>query len=365
MANLLHAPIDAMRRGFYLACGHAPHAAQRFRATARNRLTRRREALEWRHLRREARQSSSVDQPIVLEAIMNTRCCRMLIYAAALVIASAHAVVSAADVGPSKGSLVIVGGAMQDPAIIKRFLELAGGLDAPIVVIPTAGGADEYDQNWSGLQQFRNAGATRLTVLHTKDRTRADSEEFVRPIREARGVFFTGGRQWRLADSYLNTLTHRALNDLLERGGVIGGTSAGASIQGSFLVRGDTKGAETMIGDHVEGLGFMRNVGIDQHLLKRNRQFDLLELVSKYPNLLGIGIDEDTAIVVQGDEFDVIGQSYVVIYDNQRVLAPAGTFYFLAPGDRYDLKKRQAFRPTRVMQPFERVTPIPRSKSSQ
>jgi cyanophycinase len=305
---------------------------------------------------------------------MITRRCRALVCAAALSFlslhslslhVSLHSVVSAADIGPSKGSLVIVGGAMQNLAIIKRFLDLAGGPDAPIVVIPTAGGGDDYDQHWSGLQQFKDAGATRLTVLHTNDRTRADSEDFVRPIRDARGVFFTGGRQWRLADSYLKTLTHRALNELLERGGVIGGTSAGASIQGSFLVRGDTKGAETMIGDHVEGLGFMRNVGIDQHLLKRNRQFDLLELVAKHPHLLGIGIDEDTAIVVQGDQFDVIGQSYVVIYDNQRVLTPGGKFYFLAAGDRYDLKKREAFRPTRVMQPFERVKPISPSKSSQ
>jgi cyanophycinase len=296
---------------------------------------------------------------------MNTRCIRALLCAAVIVLVSLHSVLRAADVGPSKGALVIVGGAMHDPAIVKRFLDLAGGPDSPIVVIPTAGGGDDYDQNWSGLQQFKEAGATRLTVLHTNDRTRADSEEFVRPIREARGVFFTGGRQWRLADAYLKTLTHRALNELLEKGGVIGGSSAGASIQGSFLVRGDTKGAETMIGDHVEGLGFMRNVGIDQHLLKRNRQFDLLELVGKYPQLLGIGIDEDTAIVVQGDEFDVIGQSYVVIYDNQRVLAPAGKFYFLAAGDRYDLKKREAFRPTRVMQPFERVKPVPSNKSSQ
>jgi cyanophycinase len=271
----------------------------------------------------------------------------------------------AAEVGPSKGSLVIVGGNMQDPAIVKKFLDLAGGPESPIVVIPTAGGADDYDQNWQGLRQFKEAGATKLTVVHTKDRARADSEEFVRPIREARGVFFTGGRQWHLADSYLNTATHRALNDLLERGGVIGGTSAGASIIGSFLVRGDTKGNETMIGDHVEGLGFLRNVGIDQHLLKRNRQFDLLEVVQRFPHLLGIGIDEDTAIVVQGDEFDVIGRSYVVIYDNQRVIPPAGRFYFMTAGDRYDLKKRQAFRPTRVMQPFERVTPATPGKPSK
>jgi cyanophycinase len=74
-----------------------------------------------------------------------------------------------------------------------------------------------------------------------------------------------------LADAYLNTLTHRELQNLLNRGGVIGGSSARATIIGSFLVRGDTKGNETMIGDHTAGLGFLKNVGIDQHLLKRNR----------------------------------------------------------------------------------------------
>ena len=125
------------------------------------------------------------------------------------------------EVGPANGSLVIVGGAMRDPAIIERFLELAGGKDAPIVMIPTAGGGEEYGPYWSGLIQFKEVGATNLTVLHTTDRVVADSEEFVKPIQKARGVFFGGGRQWRLADSYLNTQTHEELFKLLERGGVI------------------------------------------------------------------------------------------------------------------------------------------------
>jgi cyanophycinase len=97
------------------------------------------------------------------------------------------------EVGPENGSLVIVGGAMRDPAIVERFLQLAGGKDAPIVIIPTAGGGEEYDQYWSGLLQFKAVGATNLTVLHTNDRNVADSEEFVKPIQEARGVFFGGG----------------------------------------------------------------------------------------------------------------------------------------------------------------------------
>ena len=259
------------------------------------------------------------------------------------------------EVGPSNGSLVIVGGAMRDPAIVARFLELAGGPDAPVVVIPTAGGRDDYDQYWRGLLQFKREGATNITLLHTKDRAVADSEEFVRPIQKAQGVFFTGGRQWRLADSYLNTRTHQELKALLSRGGVIGGSSAGATIQGSFLVRGDTKTNTIMIGDHLEGMSFLRNVGIDQHLLKRNRHFDMIEVIEKYPELLGIGIDEDTAIVVQGDEFEVMGQSYVVIYDNKRIIPPSGKFYFLTPGDRYNMKTREASRPVRETRPIDRV----------
>jgi cyanophycinase len=266
-----------------------------------------------------------------------------------------------ADIGPSKGTLVIVGGGMKDSAIIKRFLELAGGADAPMVLIPTAGGDAQYDQFWSGALQFKEAGATNLTVLHTTSRAEADSEEFVRPIQKARAVFFGGGRQWHLADSYLNTRTHRELNALLERGGVIGGSSAGATIQGSFLARGDTRGPDIMIGDHLEGLGFLRNVAIDQHLLKRNRQFDLIEVVEKYPQLLGIGIDEDTAIVVQGDSFEVIGQSYVAIYDNQHHMKSGGKFYFLTRGDRFDLKRREATRPAPSFRPLEGIS-VPEPK---
>jgi len=272
-----------------------------------------------------------------------------------LVFFMASATAVGADIGPSKGTLVIVGGAMRDSNIVRRFIDLAGGPDAPIVLIPTAGGEAEYDQSWMGGRQFRQAGATNLTVLHTTDRTVADSEEFVRPLRTARGVFFGGGRQWRLADAYLNTRTHKELMALLDRGGVIGGSSAGATIQGSYMVRGDTQGNTLMVGDHTEGLGFIKNVAIDQHLLRRNRQFDMIGVIRQHPDLLGIGIDEDTAIVVRGDEFEVIGQSYVAIYDRSKLASSGGEFYFLAPGDRYDLKKRLATRPAQTMRPLEGV----------
>ncbi|MCA9081561.1 MAG: cyanophycinase, partial [Planctomycetaceae bacterium] len=184
----------------------------------------------------------------------------------------------------------------------------------------------------------------------TYDRDEAETEEFVAPLKDATAVWFGGGRQWRLADSYLNTRTHRELGALLARGGVIGGSSAGATIQGSYLARGDSRTNTIMMGDHEEGLGFLKQVAIDQHLLTRNRQFDMLEIVEKRPELLGIGIDENTAMVVQGDQFEVIGSSYVAIYDPEgnaiaeqdRAKKP---FFFLAPGDHFDLLERRPFRP--------------------
>lgn len=275
----------------------------------------------------------------------------------AIILLLAGASLSAQTVGPEKGTLVIVGGAMQDPAIVKRFIDLAGGPDAPIVIIPTAGDADEYDQYWSGLKQWRENGATNLTVVHTRDRKAADTEAFVTPIRAARGVFFAGGRQWRLADSYLDTLTHKVLGEVLARGGVIGGSSAGASILTSFMVRGDTKSNEKMIGDHTVGLGFLKNAAVDQHLLRRNRQFDMLEVIDKHPELLGIGLDEDTAIVVQGDRFDVIGRSYAVVYSNTPVAGAAGRFFFMGAGDRFDMKTRKATRQGADWRPLQGVRP--------
>ena len=261
----------------------------------------------------------------------------------------------AQEVGPARGALVIVGGAMQDPAIVERFVQLAGGPDAPIVVIPTAGGGETYDQYYPGLRAFRAAGATDLTVLHTTDREVADDPAFSAPLQRARGVWFPGGRQWRLADAYLDTRVQDEIAGVLQRGGVVGGSSAGATILGSYLVRGDTATNTIMMGDHEEGFGFLRDTAIDQHLLRRNRQFDLIEVIETHPHLLGIGIDEDTAIVVEGDRFEVMGRSYVVIYDHERLLDSGGRFYFLGAGDRYDLGRRQAYRVQRAARPFDRV----------
>jgi len=254
-------------------------------------------------------------------------------------------------IGPENGSLVIVGGAMNSESIISRFIELAGGLDAAIVVIPTASGMKSYSGNSGFAGRLKKLGATNVTVLHTNDRKVADSDSFVKPLLNANAVWFGGGRQWRLVDSYKNTLTKKLIGEVLERGGVVGGSSAGASIQGSYLARGDTKNNQIMMGDHEEGFNFLKNVAIDQHVLARNRHFDMFEILKNRPDLLGIGVDENTAIVVQGNQFEVVGENYVVVYDGtffsregiqfKKLPEKSSLFYFLRKGDIYDLLNRR------------------------
>ncbi len=256
---------------------------------------------------------------------------------------------TSATTGPDKGSLVIVGGAMRDTAIIDRFIELAGGRDASIVVIPTASGAREI--NAERYTRFlTRRGASDVTLVHTYDSAEACTEGFADPIREASGLWFTGGRQWRIVDAYAGTPVEEAIRGVLERGGVIGGSSAGATIQGSYLVRGDTKTNTIMMGDHEEGFAYLKASAIDQHLLVRNRQHDLVEVIEAHPGLLGIGLDENTAIVVSGNEFEVIGESFVAIYDynlwngNEEegtALSNGGRFFLLRAGDRYNVQKRE------------------------
>ncbi|WP_375447808.1 cyanophycinase [uncultured Fibrella sp.] len=265
---------------------------------------------------------------------------------------------AAQTTGPDKGAVVIVGGGAISPDIWNRFIELAGGkANARIVVIPTAG--DDSTLTASGQRtqkRLQELGVANVTLLHTRDPKQANQETFVAPLRQATAIWFEGGRHWRLADSYLNTLAHKEFNALLGRGGVIGGTSAGATIIGSFMVRGDTKGNSIMVGDHTEGLAFVKNLTVDQHVLRRNRQFDLIDVIKARPELLGIGIDESTAVVVQKNAFEVIGNSLVGIYDSNQINSNAkypsgqnstgGPFYFLSKGQKFDLQTRKVINQT-------------------
>ena len=246
----------------------------------------------------------------------------------------------AATVGPSRGTLMIVGGGALGPELVEKFFALAGGKDASIVVIPTADGAAEYKPDYLAKTFLGKAGATHLTLLHTKDRAIADSADFVLPLKNAKAVWFVGGRQWHLVDSYLHTRTEKELYALLKRGGLIGGSSAGATIQGSYLVRGAQAGNELMMAPgYEEGMGFLKHAAIDQHILTRKRERDMGAVVQAHPELLGIGIDESTAILASGNRFTVMGKSKVAI------TTAGAEMYFLKNGDVFDLKHRTQLSP--------------------
>lgn len=279
---------------------------------------------------------------------------------------------AAQEVGPARGVLVVSGGGETTSHIVDRFIELAGGPDAPIVVVPTSGRQDEdYHQFCPCLRRFRDAGATNLTVMHTRDRAVADTEAFVEPLRGARGIWFMGGSHWLHTDAYIDTRVHEELFALLDRGGVIGGGSAGGHIQGEIMNVSrspEREFSERKLPreDWRRGFGLLRGVIIDVHVLARNRQFDMIGVMERHPGMLGIAIDENTAIVVEDDEFEVIGTSYVIIHDSGRAIPPdppetwrtvGGPFYFLRPGDRYDLVAREASRPTGSAEPIARVAP--------
>jgi cyanophycinase len=248
------------------------------------------------------------------------------------------------SVGPLTGKLFIVGGNAKQ--LDSRFVKLVGGRNARLVVIPTASRSFEISNSTRVtklVDYYKQLGVREVTVLHTRDRRIADTEEFVKPLKTASAVWIGGGRQWRLADAYLNTRTQRELFALLDRGGVIGGSSAGASIQASYMVRGATQGNHIIMAPgHEEGFSFLRGVAIDQHLLARKRLKGLVEVLRVHPELLGIGIDEGTAILVEGDQLQVIGKSKVMIYDAQQSGWPGKTPYIiLSEGNRYNMKARR------------------------
>ena len=260
----------------------------------------------------------------------------------------------APEYGPPNGTLVIVGGGGTDgTGIMEKFIELAGGVDKKFIIVPTADGnmqdgkPREYKEE-QVIAGWLKRGVKNVKMLHTHDPKVANTEAFVKDLKDANAVWFNGGRQWNIVDSYAGTLTYKEFHKVLERGGVIGGSSAGATIQGHYLVRGDTSGPNVMMTEepnHQHAFGFLRKSAIDQHINARNRWDHLIDVIKKYPDLLGIGLSEGTAIIVKGDTFEVMGKWKVAIHDNTRQYQPWEKSYFVIdPGDVYDMKQRKVIK---------------------
>ena len=252
--------------------------------------------------------------------------------------------------GPEKGILIVDGGGTTD-FVKNRFVEIAGGKQARIVVIPTGASAIRFGKQntvlnpdwprdrpeWPDYEADLKSwlGVDNVVVLHTRDRVVADSPAFVMPLRTATGVFLGTGNAGRIADAYLGTRTQRELQDLLNRGGVILGSSSGAISLGSLIVRGWTEKPLLVAPGHDKGFAFLKNVVIDPHLTEAKRDYELINVVDAHPDVLGIGIDEPAALVVKANTFEVIGKGGVAIYDNKP--HPGAWYYWLKPGDHFDL----------------------------
>jgi cyanophycinase len=256
------------------------------------------------------------------------------------------------EYGPAKGTLIIIGGGSTDgTGIVEKFIQIAGGPDKKFVIVPTAGGNKNDDGSVRSYDEAQIVGSwlkrglKNVKMLHTPDPKVADTEAFVKELKEADAVWFNGGRQWNIVDSYAGTRTLAEFQKVLERGGVIAGSSAGATIQGQYLVRGDTSGPNVMMTqepNHLEGFKFLRRSAIDQHINTRNRWDDLIPVIQKYPDLLGIGLSEGTAIIVTGDRFEVLGKWKVAVHDNTRIYQPwEKPYYVLSQGDVYNMKTRK------------------------
>jgi len=208
--------------------------------------------------------------------------------------------------------------------------------------------------------------------VHTYDPDVANTDEFIAEIDKATGVWFGGGRQWRISNAYLGTRAQAAFERILERGGVIGGTSAGAAFQGDIMIRGNQFPNDLSIlldPVHLQGFGYAKNIGFDPHHIPRGRIDDDVEFVLTFPEKLGIGLDENAAVVITGNVMDVVspgernaGGGYVVVVDptlwdddidlpycgsgltrrtGRPRLAMGGRSVLLMDGDRYDINTRE------------------------
>jgi cyanophycinase len=236
-----------------------------------------------------------------------------------------------------RGALVLVGGGRIPSDVVARFAALAGGSKAKVVLVPGAMPAGDGGGEEPFARLLKAAGVVDVRTLPCRH-PREVTKEARAVLADATAVWFGGGRQWRLVDAFDGTDAVAACRDVLARGGVIGGTSAGATIQGEFLVRGNPLGnAEMWCAGYDRGFGFLPGVAVDQHFVARNREADLRGLIALVPKYVGLGLDEGTAAVVQGAVLEVVGPSTVAIFDARHGDAAKLAATWLRAGDRWDL----------------------------
>lgn len=258
-----------------------------------------------------------------------------------------------------KGKLVIVGG-VQTKSIQKTFVELAGGEKAKIIIIPNAGSEPKRSSE-SQQRDYLDLGAQADYLLFTKET--ADNEENLKKMEWANAVFFLGGDQSYLTRDMLGTKLLEKVFEIYNKGGVVGGSSAGAAVMSEIMITGNelinTDSVNSFISitkgniETKKGFGFIKNAIIDQHFIKRKRYNRLLTLMCEHKDLLGIAIDESTAIVVNpNNTFNVIGRNQVIVFDpteSKNIRADKANnlgitdmkLHILINGDKFDMNTKK------------------------
>lgn len=232
----------------------------------------------------------------------------------------------------AKGSIMAVGGGGMGSDLAKKFVELAGGPESLIVILPTAAPEDPTLQGLQAQRLLGRGGATKFKVLSGTKREEVESKEYLEALSKAGGVWFGGGRQWRFVDAYEGTKFEVALKDVLGRGGVIGGSSAGATILGDYLCRGSPLGnTQMMTPGYERGFAFLPGVGIDQHFGQRKRFGDMEAFCKAHPGFVGVGIDEATALIATTQGAEALGPGKVHVY------LPGKPVKAYTTGDRFEL----------------------------
>jgi cyanophycinase len=256
-----------------------------------------------------------------------------------------------------KGHLFIIGGGDRDAPLMKRYIALAEAHGTGRNVIFTMASSVPDEVGPELLAEFKGNGAKDVVYYNLK-REQAVLPGSDRILDGAGGIWFSGGDQALLTAALLNTPIHKRMLELYNEGAVVGGTSAGAAVQSEFMITGNekrTKGAEgtweVILADdveHTEGFGFVKGAVIDQHFVTRRRHNRLIAVVLQNPTLVGVGIEESTAILVRPDgKYEVIGEGQVIVYDARRARvfrSPDGhlgghglSMHALLAGDVYDL----------------------------
>ena len=245
-----------------------------------------------------------------------------------------------------------------EEGILSRVVRESGGPNASIVVVPTASSIpDEVAKNY--LEAFAKLACTNVKVMDIRDREASFKEENIQLVKKSNCVMFSGGNQSKITEKIANTPVHEILKKRFKKEPlVIAGTSAGAMCMSEEMIAGGSsteafvKGAVRM----TDGMGFIPKLIIDSHFIRRGRFGRLAEAVAIHTDLLGVGLAEDTGLVIsQGTTFEVIGSGMVIVFDprkikhnNQKILEPGTPMsltnlktHVLANGDRFNIKKKK------------------------